>query len=686
MASATSARTEESTTGTQCRTVAPHVSAALSDMVEGDLKARAELENILHTEHLTGASLLPDPLPAVPAARAAHPGLERLDDDTRRILLTAAVAVIDRAEVLLAAAGADIEDLVSGPAGDYLHLVGGRFSFRDQRVRQIVHDDADLAARTAAHVGLANTLRGSGRAEVALWHTALSTMEGDPLLADGLVELAERHLARGDTARAHEVAREAVSQGTGATRRRAGAVASRAALLGGHVHDAISFARQAGDAVPTLTAALALRDGDPDPGLADVLGSEHDRGALRAAVGALAVLHADVEKAAAALAEVLPDVAPARREGCWFEAPGCVSPLVEAHLRVVQALVATRSGELDRAAGVLADAARRLPVALAFGGLGVALARRLDLVRTGSVSTATRALEASSAGAAAAVVRAAQLGDKAVEATRAGRHVQAATFLCLAAERGGAELRAWWLPTPDPAELFVRAGQQRAARRHLAQLRAAVLGPAPRVAGLRMKLDLARAEVALAEPGVLRRAAERAVEVSQTVGSTFERGLTEVVIARALERHGHDSEAAAHLLAARALFVESGALAFLPDRRSPHGAGRRSERQANADADGAANTPEVATAENVTRLDVERQERGARAAEAVRDRFAHWGELLTERELDVARLVAQGRTNRQVAERLYVSVRTVEVHLGRVFRKLGVRSRTELAVLAYRTA
>lgn len=689
MASAISARTEESTTGTQRRAVAPHVSAALSGMVEGDPEARAELENILHNEHLTGAALLPDPLPAVPAARAAYPGLAGLDEDTRRILLTAAVAVVDRAEVLLAAAGADIDDLVSGPAGDHLHLVGGRFSFRDQRVRQIVHDDADLAARTAVHVGLANALRGSGRAEVALWHTALSTMEGDALLADGLVELAERHLACGDTARAHEVAREAVSQGAGDTHRRASAVASRAALLGGHVHDAVSFARQAGDAGPALTAALALRDGDPDPGLADVVESEHDRAALRAAVGALAVVHADPEKAAAILAEVLPDVAPARHSGCWFEAPGRVTPLVEAHLRVVQALVAMRSGELDRSAGVLGDAARRLPVALAFGGLGVALARRLDLVRTGSVSATTRALESSSAGAAAGVVRAAQLGDKAVEATRAGQDVQAATFLCLAAERGGAELRAWWLPTPDPAELFVRAGQQRAARRHLAQLRAAVLGPAPRAAGLRMKLDLARAEVALAEPSVLQRAAERAIEVSQAVGSTFERGLTEMVIARALERHGHDSEAAAHLLAARALFVESGALALLPGRRTPPGAARRSGRQAGS---GAAESitgngvAEVTTAENVTRLDLERQERGIRVAEGIPDRFAHWGELLTERELDVARLVAQGRTNRQVAERLYVSVRTVEVHLGRVFRKLGVRSRTELAVLAYRTA
>jgi len=50
----------------------------------------------------------------------------------------------------------------------------------------------------------------------------------------------------------------------------------------------------------------------------------------------------------------------------------------------------------------------------------------------------------------------------------------------------------------------------------------------------------------------------------------------------------------------------------------------------------------------------------------------------------VALLVVQGGSNREAADQLYLSVRTVEVHLGRVFRKLGVRSRVELAVLAHR--
>ncbi|MFF5003192.1 AAA family ATPase [Streptomyces phaeochromogenes] len=52
--------------------------------------------------------------------------------------------------------------------------------------------------------------------------------------------------------------------------------------------------------------------------------------------------------------------------------------------------------------------------------------------------------------------------------------------------------------------------------------------------------------------------------------------------------------------------------------------------------------------------------------------------LLTPQELAVARLVASGLTNRQVARELVISVKTVEYHLGRIFPKLGVDSRTRL--------
>ena len=53
--------------------------------------------------------------------------------------------------------------------------------------------------------------------------------------------------------------------------------------------------------------------------------------------------------------------------------------------------------------------------------------------------------------------------------------------------------------------------------------------------------------------------------------------------------------------------------------------------------------------------------------------------LLTPTERRVASLVAAGMSNREVASRLGIAAKTVETHLAHVFRKLGVRSRHELA-------
>ncbi len=54
---------------------------------------------------------------------------------------------------------------------------------------------------------------------------------------------------------------------------------------------------------------------------------------------------------------------------------------------------------------------------------------------------------------------------------------------------------------------------------------------------------------------------------------------------------------------------------------------------------------------------------------------------LTAQELQVALLVARGTTNREAAAALLLSPKTIEFHLGKAYRKLGVRSRTELARL-----
>ena len=59
-------------------------------------------------------------------------------------------------------------------------------------------------------------------------------------------------------------------------------------------------------------------------------------------------------------------------------------------------------------------------------------------------------------------------------------------------------------------------------------------------------------------------------------------------------------------------------------------------------------------------------------------------ELLSEREKEVLRLVALGDTNREIAERLFLSVRTVETYRARLMEKLNLKSRGELVRYALR--
>jgi DNA-binding CsgD family transcriptional regulator len=68
---------------------------------------------------------------------------------------------------------------------------------------------------------------------------------------------------------------------------------------------------------------------------------------------------------------------------------------------------------------------------------------------------------------------------------------------------------------------------------------------------------------------------------------------------------------------------------------------------------------------------------GLRAEIAPEPGPARWG--LTASEMAVARLVCTGRSNREVAAELYVSIKAVEYHLGHVFDKVGIRSRKALA-------
>jgi DNA-binding CsgD family transcriptional regulator len=116
----------------------------------------------------------------------------------------------------------------------------------------------------------------------------------------------------------------------------------------------------------------------------------------------------------------------------------------------------------------------------------------------------------------------------------------------------------------------------------------------------------------------------------------FELARTRLCFGERLRRARRRGEAREHLAAAHETFVALGA---------PHWA-RRAEQ-------------ELAAA-------------GARTARSAADAD------LTPREREVCRLVAGGATNAEAATALYLSARTVEHHLRMAYRKLGVRSRSEL--------
>jgi DNA-binding CsgD family transcriptional regulator len=128
--------------------------------------------------------------------------------------------------------------------------------------------------------------------------------------------------------------------------------------------------------------------------------------------------------------------------------------------------------------------------------------------------------------------------------------------------------------------------------------------------------------------------AEEAAAVSEVVGLPLERGRALLIAGDALRRLGERRRAAEKLDAAKQIFAELGAPLWLA----------RAEK-------------ELRRARPRPRRDRE----------------------LTSAERGVAALVAAGRTNREVAAELFTTVGTVEVHLTRIYRKLGLRSRTELA-------
>ena len=138
--------------------------------------------------------------------------------------------------------------------------------------------------------------------------------------------------------------------------------------------------------------------------------------------------------------------------------------------------------------------------------------------------------------------------------------------------------------------------------------------------------------------------------------------------ARAATAYARDPAIHAPLAAALARLVEGRALAAAGDRAAARTA--LTEAEAALDGFGARRRRDEAVRE-LRRI-------GHRVVRPARDGDGPLG-ALTAREREIAMLVADGRTNREVAEQLVLSAKTIEAHLRNIYAKLGLRSRVELA-------
>jgi DNA-binding CsgD family transcriptional regulator len=196
---------------------------------------------------------------------------------------------------------------------------------------------------------------------------------------------------------------------------------------------------------------------------------------------------------------------------------------------------------------------------------------------------------------------------------------------------------------------------------------------------------LAEAEVARGTPRNARQWAMRAERLAAVLDSPRRRGFARLATAYSLlhsdaaaaatiaaEAAGHFRDAGDQVFVGRSLLLAGQALADLGDLD------RARSRLAKA--------IELFTRSGA-RLFVEQAERARRRPGARRaDRGGERGggsptdlSVLTERERTVAELVAVGHSNREIAARLYLSPKTVEAHLSRIYHKLGVASRAGLA-------
>jgi DNA-binding CsgD family transcriptional regulator len=659
---------------------------------------------------------LAEPVPLVGRLEQAfRERTRKLSAPARTVLLLAAAdgtgrrAPIRRAALSLQAdAGLlDTEELAR-----LVRVDGDAVVFRHPLIRSAIYHGAPAHLRRAAHRALAEALTGD-EADRRAWHRAKAAEEPDEEVASELERSAEQALRRsGYAAGAAALERAAELSVAESDRARRLVGAAAAAWRGGDTVAALALLDQVEDAlgvslqVRFLRGEIELRTGAPADSLAILLPAAADavpddpRLALRmlllareaayssdsvgelSAIDSIVLLLPEFDRPDDALIALSlrsrPTITARDQAPAVAEELARLAELTDPELLLTAGGIALWVGDFPEARRLRAKAVARARALGAAGTLALALeyvvpeetelgrfgsaeacaeeGRRLAL-ETGRRNSAAlhRAFLAQLAGLRGREDEAAQLAEEAIAEAVSRNLVKVADIalrakgLCaLAARRPDDALIAFAqldgsgpLPgtpsralsaAPDHIEALVRTDDAVRGKELLAPYQAwAEASGSPHLRAL-----ATRAEALLApEADDLYQAA---LALHANASRPFDHARTELLYGEFLRRERLRGQARTHLRAALDTFNRLGAPVWA----------RRAETELRA-------TGETA------------RERGPNAVET-----------LTPQELQIAEAVRDGATNREVASQLFISPRTVDYHLGKIFRKLNVSSRRDL--------
>jgi DNA-binding CsgD family transcriptional regulator len=693
-------------------TVAREVRECLLRYADGNPLALLEIVANLSPDELAGRRPLPDPLPLSAGLEAAFlDQVHRLPAEAQELLAAQRLDL-----PTWAAGGIEAAGLVTiGPDG---------VRFRHPLVRSTVVSAAPFTRRRAVHLALADTLTGDEHADRRTWHLAAAALGPDAEVAAQLESTAERARVRSGYAAAAAALERAAELSPGAADRpRRLVAAAETAAQAGQPARALAAAaraeREAGGDPPLLGRIAALRGqiqlrsgliGEAVGTLrggADLVAETDPQAALEMlfaaseAAGYAGDIPLVLDIAARAGRLATPD-ASARLLRDWLTGiADVVSGEVERGAAVLRAAAerparpdsprwlmweaygAMYLGDVDRMIRLFESAARR---ARAEGGLdylplvlhGVSVAETIRGHFPDAAAAADEGLRlaretgqdsAECLNLAALAVVAALRGEEercrkyadaalargipgrfglAVGRTRwalavldlgAGRPDAALPQLRGVAEAtpGSGHVLIALYATPDLVEAAVRCGDTETAQRATDALELVVANSPDPSSGA----WLARCLGLLADPVPAVKHFREALRLYDLGQERFERARTELLLGGALRRAKRRTEARDTLRSAVAALDALDARAWAEHARR--------ELRALGDA----------------------------PAEARRGGLA----TLSPQELQIARLVSGGAANREIAAQLFLSPRTVEYHLHKVYPKLGIGSRTELARL-----